>query len=266
MILLRLRPCFLKSFKIILLISALFRTLYLLVFLYLRRMKNVAVILSGGVGARVGGSTPKQFLKLGHRTIIEHVIATFESHPLIDEIWVVMHPDFMEHARQLLCTPHFSKVKEILKGGSQRSDSTWAAINAVPYLECNILLHDAARPLVSHRIIDDVIAKLASFQAISVAIPVVDTMIRCENNTMVSVVDRSQLMQVQTPQGFRFSTLKKAYQCAQKDPYFIATDDCSVVKKYLQETQIFVVTGDEKNRKLTYPEDIVILEQWLKEK
>ena len=130
----------------------------------------------------------------------------------------------------------------------------------------SMLIHDAVRPLVSQRIIEEVITELQTYKAVNVAIPATDTIIEVDpTHAYVSrIPDRNILYQVQTPQGFHNQTLQEAYALALKDPDFKTTDDCSVVKKYLPQEEIKIVKGEACNMKFTYKEDIIILEQLLK--
>ena len=125
------------------------------------RCKNVAVILAGGTGSRLGASTPKQFFKVAGKMVIEHTIVVFEHHRSIDEIAIVVHPDYMDKMEEIVLKNHWSKVKKILKGGAERYHSSLSAIRAYDSdSEVNLIFHDAVRPLVTHQIIDDVIAAL----------------------------------------------------------------------------------------------------------
>lgn len=221
---------------------------------------HVAVILAGGVGNRLGAGRPKQFLMLGGRMIIEHAVDAFSRNPHIDEIAIVSHPAHMDEVRDIVRRNGWSKVTNVLAGGKERSDSSLAAIRAYAGRDVDLVFHDAARPLVTQRIIDDVCAKLADYEAVDVLLPVVDTIARVEGATSVSTPDRSLLRRVQTPQAFRLKVIAEAYDLALRDPAFKATDDCGVLMKYLPGVPMALVEGDECNAKLTYPEDTCLLE------
>ena len=131
-------------------------------------MQNIAVILAGGIGARVGGNTPKQLLPLADgRSVLEHAVSAFEQSPCIHEICIVMHPDYIMHAEQMLLANAWQKVRHIIPGGKERWESSVNAIRAItPYTLhptpiTNLLLHDAARPFVSQEIIARVCKALA---------------------------------------------------------------------------------------------------------
>ncbi len=224
-------------------------------------MKNIAVILAGGKGVRLGYNKPKQFLKVAGKLIIEHTIDVFQKHEEIDEIVVVSHKDYIYLVEELVNKNNFNKVKKILNGGNERSDSSLVAIKAYENENVNLIFHDAVRPLVSFRIISDCIEALQKYNAVDVAIPATDTIIEVEDNFISNIPNRDRLNRGQTPQAFKLETIKKAYELALKDKNFIATDDCGVVKKYLPNEKIYVVRGEESNIKLTYEEDLFLLDK-----
>lgn len=228
-------------------------------------MKNVAIILAAGTGSRMGEGCPKQFLRLNGRTVVEYSVDAFERCNAIDEIAVVMHPDHMQRMLQISKANNWAKLQHILAGGKERYLSTTAAIKAYSsYGECNLLFHDAARPLVSDRIICDVADALHTYNAVGVAVPMTDTVFITEGDTVRSIPDRRKLQRAQTPQGFRLSTIQQAYDIALRDPDFVSTDDCGTVLRYLPNITIYIVRGDERNVKLTYKEDLPLIEQILK--
>lgn len=223
---------------------------------------NVAVILAGGVGNRLDKSHPKQFFKVAGKTVIEHTVNVFEKNPLIDEIAIVINPNYQVTIEDLVLSNNWKKVRKILKGGAERYHSSMAAVNA--YADAgniNLIFHDAVRPLISDRIINDTVAALEKYNAVDVAIPAVDTIISTEGDFIDAIPERSKLRRGQTPQGFKLDTIKKAYKQALQDPSFKSTDDCGVVLKYLPEEKIYVVKGEEVNMKLTYKEDSYLLDK-----
>ncbi len=229
-------------------------------------MKNVAVILAGGSGRRMGTAMPKQFLKIAGKTILEHTVDVFQSHPLIDEISIVVNPIYEHRVEGMLMANCWSKVKKILNGGGERYESSLSAIRAYSVEvenDVRLIFHDGVRPLVSERIISDVCRKLQSAWAVDVAVPAVDTIINVglAGNTIEDIPCRNFLRYGQTPQGFHLETIREAYERALKDPEFRVTDDCGVVVKYLPEAKVEVVEGEARNIKLTHPEDFYLLDK-----
>lgn len=222
---------------------------------------NIAVILAGGVGNRLGGAVPKQFLKLAGKSVLEHTVDVFNNHPLIDEIVIVSNSMYINNVEQLLINNKWLKVKKIISGGKERYESSLSAIKSYEDSKPNLIFHDSVRPLINARIITEVIQSLESYNAVDVAIDSVDTIIEVENNEIINIPNRSKLKRGQTPQAFKFDTISKAYELALKDPNFVTTDDCGVVHKYLPNEPIFVVVGEEVNMKLTYHIDTFLLDK-----
>lgn len=223
---------------------------------------NVAVILAGGVGNRLDKSHPKQFFKVAGKTVIEHTVNVFEKNRMIDEIAIVINPNYQVTIEDLVLSNRWKKVRKILKGGAERYHSSLAAVKAYAGAgNINLIFHDAVRPLISDRIIDDTVAALEKYNAVDVAIPAVDTIISTEGDFIDAIPERSKLRRGQTPQGFKLNTIRRAYELALQDPSFKSTDDCGVVLKYLPDEKIYVVKGEEVNMKLTYKEDSYLLDK-----
>lgn len=251
-------------------------------------MKNIAIVLAGGSGTRMGLGRPKQFLEMAGKAVLEHSVDAFHENELIESIIIVSNPDFIDEVEAIVARRRlaggWAKVSAIIPGGKERSDSSVNAIlkvrgrreEANEADSINLLFHDAVRPLVDQRIITDVCEALRHHEAVNVTLPVADTIIRTATLpsaesvnpaaateaqlVMADVVDRSTLQRVQTPQGFRLSTISEAYRRALADPQFRATDDCGVVHRYMPEVSIALVRGSEHNLKLTYPDDLPLFE------
>ena len=225
--------------------------------------RTIGVILAGGTGSRVGMSIPKQLLKIAGKPVMEHTLAIFQEAAAIDEIFIMMHPDHIATAEAM--ATRFPKVTRVLNGGGTRNDSSYAAIAALgedadPNI--SLLFHDAVRPLLATRIINDLVAALDNHDAVDVAIPSADTIIEVDaRNEIVDIPDRSRLRRGQTPQAFHLGTLRAAYALARQDPHFAPADDCSVVLKYLPGVPIAVVNGSEQNMKITEPIDVFIADK-----
>ncbi len=186
----------------------------------------VAVVLGGGTGTRFGADLPKQLLTLGSKTLVEHCVAAFAASPGIDEILLVMPLAYHDEAKRLVG----SEVGAIITGGATRSDSVR---NALAYIgarydqaETGVLIHDAARPLVTQQIIADCIQALKEHDAIGTAVPTSDTILAVTDGVIAHVPPRETLYRAQTPQCFRLETIAKAHALAAADPAFTPTDDC----------------------------------------
>jgi len=232
----------------------------------MNNITNIAVILAGGSGQRFGSALPKQFLPLAGRTVIEHSIEAFEKCEAIDEIAVVMHADYLSMMQEIINRNGWQKVRQLLPGGAERYLSTLAALNAYEgRSDINLIFHDAARPAVSQRIIQDVVTALTTHPAVAVAIPATDTVFEVteEGHLIAGIPNRARLRCAQTPQAFRLDIIRDAYCKALKDKDFTSTDDCGVLFRYCPEVPIFIVPGEISNMKLTYPEDTTLLEKTL---
>ena len=250
-------------------------------------MYNIAVILAGGIGARVGGTLPKQLLPLQDgKSVLEHAVDAFEQSPHIQEVYIVMHPDYIAHAERMLLANAWQKVRHIIPGGKERWESSVNAIRQfrgerlevkgegnncqLPIANCpnivNLLLHDAARPFVSQEIIARVCEALEKHEAVTVAIPSTDTVYEMADNKVARIPQRSTIMRAQTPQAFRLELIAEAYTkalgvndlsaAACIEAHLPATDDCGVVFSHMPHVPIHIVLGEEQNRKITFKEDI----------
>ena len=221
-------------------------------------MKVAAAILAGGSGRRFGGDVPKQFRLLSGKAVIEYSVDAFEKNELIDEICVVAGADYIGLAQEILRRRGCKKPAAVICGGKERYDSSLAAINFFKGRASHILIHDAARPMVSERIITEAVRSLAEYDAVCTAVCAADTIAVADpdTETIKEIPPRRLMYQVQTPQGFRLETIAAAYEAAVRDPSFAATDDCGVVRRYLPDVPIKIVEGSTENLKITYPEDL----------
>ncbi len=221
-------------------------------------MKNISIILASGTGSRFGSSLPKQFVKLAGKSVFEHTIEIFEKSNLIDEIVLVVTPQYEHLAEEILLKNSYKKVSKLLKGGATRKESSSIAVASITETEANLIIHDCARPLLSQKIIKDCVKALESHKAVDVAIETADTIIKVKDDFIESVPQRSTLMRGQTPQCFKLSLIKEAHRLAKDDEDF--SDDCGIVLKY-NLADVFVVKGDEANIKITHKEDIFMADK-----
>lgn len=237
-------------------------------------MQNIAVILAGGMGTRIGSKVPKQLLPLSDgRSVLEHAVDAFEKAPCIDEVCIVMHPDYIVQAEQMLLANAWQKVRHIISGGHERWESSVRAISLYQsklsneeFAHANILLHDAARPFISQEIIRNVYTALMEHEAVVVAIASTDTIYEMQGDKVTHIPARATIMRAQTPQAFRLPLIERAYRLAlgvdtlTTEAYagcqLVASDDCGVLFQNIPEASIHIVIGNEQNRKITFKEDI----------
>lgn len=222
---------------------------------------TVAVVLAGGTGSRIGLNIPKQLLKVAGKTVLEHTVALFDQAAGIDEVFVLMTPDFVVDAQAIMDRAGFTRVRPVVPGGATRSDTTRIALHLLGTADRNVLFHDAVRPLLEERTVAACIDALTDYEAVDVAIPSSDTVVVTDGTCITEIPSRALLRRGQTPQGFRVSVIRRAYELAAQDPHFAATDDCSVVLRYLPDVPIFVVEGSEQNLKITHPIDVFIADK-----
>ncbi|MCI2958028.1 bifunctional cytidylyltransferase/SDR family oxidoreductase [Agromyces atrinae] len=229
------------------------------------RQRNIAVVLAGGVGTRVGLGIPKQLIRIAGKAIVEHTIEVLSAHERIDEVIVMMNAETIHELDYLKLDPRFEKLTAILPGGATRNDTTELALAALPTEgdeSITVLLHDAVRPFIDERIISDCIDALDSYDAVDTAIPSADTIIEVDSDRLITgIPPRAALRRGQTPQAFRLPVIRRAYALARQDPQFSATDDCGVVFTYLPDVPIYVVDGTPENMKITEPLDIHIADK-----
>lgn len=220
-------------------------------------MRNIAILLASGVGARVGAECPKQFIQINGKYLFEYSVATFNNHMNIDEIIVVCHPDYIDLVKTVVLDRRYLKVKRVVAGGETRRDSVYNGLFSISYEEGNVLIHDTARPFVTSAMIDRVLGGLESYSAVSTVLPATDTMfVLNEDYNVAKIPNRKELARVQTPQGFYLNTIRKAHYLAQKDNLTFATDDCGLIA-YYKLAEIHTVEGDEMALKVTTPVDLI---------
>ena len=225
-------------------------------------MKNIAIILSSGTGNRSGLDIPKQFLKVAGKAVVEHTIEVFENHPLIDEIIIVSHADYIDKIEDIILKKNYKKISKVLAGGATRQESSSIGINSIQEEDAKILIHDAVRPFLHPSIIDNCIKALDEYNAVDVAIESADTIVEIEpkTNCIKNMPKRKNLRRGQTPQAFSLKTIRSAHELAKQRTDLTVTDDCGLIYE-LKLGDIFVIQGDDFNHKITYPIDVAIAEK-----
>ena len=224
-------------------------------------MKNIAIILAGGSGKRFLPDMPKLFYPINKKPLLFYTIEKFDSLGEIDEIVVATSANYLQNVKEMVEKYDFNKVKNVVQGGNERFHSVYACLKVYENsAEANVLIHDGVRPLVSHELIKRCLSSLANNKACVPLTKEKNTVFQVENERIVRSIDRNTLYCAQTPQCFRLSLIKKAYDEAIKAKDDMFTDDCSVLRKFLTDIEIKVVLGDEENIKITFLQDAEYME------
>lgn len=224
-------------------------------------MSNIAIILASGTGSRFRSETPKQFLKLAGKTVLEHTLDVFELHPRIDAVIVVVAAENRLLTEQIIASAGYRKASKIITGGATRQASSASGIAAVADDAAKVLVHDAVRPLLDAATIDRCLDALDAFEAVDTGIPSPDTVIRIDGKDAIAEIpDRAMLRLGQTPQAFRAGLLRRAHALAATDADLRVTDDCGLILHY-GLGRVHVVAGDANNIKVTYPSDIYLADR-----
>lgn len=212
------------------------------------------VIVAAGKGSRMRSVESKQYLLLGSRPILVHTLNLFQSIAEVDEIVLVVGEEDLDRCYGYVHQYGFSKVKQVLPGGSERQYSVGIGLDALSTDTEWVLVHDGVRPFVSAKQVLACWEKAKDKEAAVLAVPVKDTIkIVSQSGQIQSTPDRRSLWAIQTPQAFRFSLLREAHQWAD-EANFIGTDDAMLVEQ--TGAVVHVVEGDYYNIKITTPEDL----------
>lgn len=229
---------------------------------------NIGIILAAGSGTRMGNtSKPKQFLLIYNKPLIVHTIEAFEMNDKIDYLLIVTNKEYIDEVKVYTKQFDLSKVKYVVEGGSSRQESVYKAIMFLKDINVNkddnIIIHDAARPLINQSIINENIEACTAFGAVDTVIPSSDTIIKSiDKETIKEIEKRSELYQGQTPQSFKFETILAAHEYAKKTGNNETTDDCRLVLNIGKE--VHLVNGSKMNFKITTFDDLMILKALLK--
>jgi len=226
-------------------------------------MRDIAVIIpAGGTGRRMGGRDPKQFLRLGDQPILLRSVRAFERIPAVQQIIIAIPREHIERACRLIRKGRCRRVTAIVEGGRDRQESVRNALNWITGEPSLVLIHDAVRPLVSQRVIGDVIAAAERWGAAVAGVPTKDT-IKTEGKRgfFARTLPRHLLWAVQTPQGFHTHLIVKAHHRAHRAG-FVGTDDASLVERL--RIPVRIVAGDYRNLKITTKDDLRIAKLWMR--
>jgi 2-C-methyl-D-erythritol 4-phosphate cytidylyltransferase len=217
-----------------------------------------ALIAAAGSGERLGIDRPKAFAALGGRPLLAESLDRLDRCELVDAIVVAAPPGWEEPSILLAEELAASKVVACVTGGATRAESVAAALAEVPEEALVVLVHDAARPLLAHAVVERLLAPLGEgFDGAVPVRPVADTLKRVRDGAVTETVDRHGLVTAQTPQAFLAPMLRRAFD----GDLAGATDCASLVER--AGGRIAVVDGDPRLLKVTTPEDLALVESWL---
>jgi 2-C-methyl-D-erythritol 4-phosphate cytidylyltransferase len=233
-------------------------------------MKVTVILPAAGLGTRMGRAVPekagtsrKQFMLLEGSPILLHTIRKFAATPAVSEIVVALRAEDIDWVRSLLNAEHLGKPVRLVEGGETRQESVQNALDALPPSTELVAVHDAVRPFIESSVLEKVFAEAAQTGAAIVGIVPVDTVKQVHRNKIRQTIPRERLILAQTPQVFRFDLLKSAFAKAREDG-FTGTDESSLVER-LDQVEVSVIAGSDRNLKITKPSDMDLAHLFLAE-
>jgi len=234
-------------------------------------MKVSVILPAAGLGTRMGRAVPekagtsrKQFMLLDGSPILLHTIRKFVSSPAVAEIVVALRADDLQWVRDLLAVERFDTPVRLVEGGDSRQESVENALATLSGDDADLVaVHDAVRPFIEYSLLEKVFAEAAETGAAIVGIVPVDTVKQVRRNKIRQTIPRERLVLAQTPQVFRFDLLKQAFAKAREDN-FAGTDESSLVER-LDQVEVSVVPGSDRNIKITKPSDMDLARLFLAE-
>lgn len=229
------------------------------------------VILAGGVGSRMGGDKPKQYLNIKNKPIIIYTIEKFFTVSEFEKIIVLCPKQWVEHTKNLI-EKHIAPIGDkvaVIEGGETRNETI---MNAIKFIDEQgnldddtiIVTHDSVRPFVTHRIILENIESAKQYGACDTVVPATDTIVESDDNKQISVIpDRSKMYQGQTPQSFNAMKLKNMYYSLTEDEKKILTDAAKIF--VIKGEPVALVQGETYNMKITYPYDLRVAKSLLED-
>jgi len=219
-------------------------------------VKAWAVIVAGGIGKRMGSDTPKQFLTLGGKTILERTLMPFAACTGIDGVVIAAPSINVERIKDILAEiPSLASRHRIVPGGKERRDSVFNALDAVPKNISIVVIHDAVRPFITSGLITECIEAAKQYGAVTVMRPLKETVKVVSDGFVMKTPDRSSLWITQTPQAFQKNIILEAHRKAVEDGV-VGTDDCMLVERLGK--LVHIIEGDDLNIKITTPADLAI--------
>jgi 2-C-methyl-D-erythritol 4-phosphate cytidylyltransferase len=222
------------------------------------------VITAAGAGLRLRGEISKLEIDILGKPLVLYALEAFQSTPCVESLILVVPPDRLDAwPVSRLLGAGIEKAVAVVAGGATRQESVYLALEEIPNDSGTVVVHDGARPLATPGMIEAACSAARSEEAVITAVPLTDTVKQVEGGRVVNTADRERLVAVQTPQAFSLRLLREAHRRARQEE-FQGTDDASLVER-LGKT-VAVIDGSRENIKVTYPEDIVMVEAVLSER
>jgi len=209
------------------------------------------------------GTSRKQFMLLNDSPILLHTIRKFVASPAVAEIVVALRAEDLDWVRELLQKEHFTKPVRLVEGGDSRQESVQNALATLGRETDLVAVHDAVRPFIEHSVLEKVFAEAADTGAAIVGIVPVDTVKQVHRNKIRQTIPRERLILAQTPQVFRYDLLQQAVAKAREDG-FAGTDESSLVER-LEQVEVSVIPGSDRNIKITKLSDMDLAKLFLAE-
>src|SRR5664279_1282579 len=232
-------------------------------------MKVSVILPAAGLGTRMKsaaestGTSRKQFMQIEGVPVLVHTVRKFVASPRVSEVVIALRADDLEWVESLLKLENFSKPVRCVAGGASRQQSVENALATLSPDVDVVAVHDAVRPFVDPETIDRVIEQAAQTGAAIVGIVPIDTVKQMQRHTVRGTLNRERLVLAQTPQVFQAAVLRKAFDKAREDG-FVGTDESSLVER-LENVEVTVVAGTDRNIKITRPSDIDLARLFLAE-
>ncbi|GAB1475974.1 bifunctional 2-C-methyl-D-erythritol 4-phosphate cytidylyltransferase/2-C-methyl-D-erythritol 2,4-cyclodiphosphate synthase [Bacillota bacterium] len=235
-----------------------------------RDKRIAAIVVAAGSGDRMGGDIPKQYIRIGGEMILEKAIEAFESHPFIDDIYLVVKKNDLSFCKDAFAADsHILKIRAIISGGENRQASVYNGLRTIykgcreedsgeyPALPDYVLIHDGARPFLSGNEISLVTEAAVKYGAAAPGVPIKDTLVKAEGMRIMKSPDRREMYLLQTPQGFLLHKIFGAHKEARAEGY-LGTDDSSLMLRL--DEYVALVPGKQSNIKITTSEDMAFAE------
>ena len=230
-------------------------------------MKNVAIIIAGGIGSRMGQEIPKQFINVYDKPVIIYTLEAFQNHPLVDDIYVVCIDGWHDILRAYSKQFGITKLRNVFSGGASAQESIRNGVLSIEKLvseDDNIIIHDGVRPLVEPEVLSDVIAKCKEYGNAVTSMPYNEQIfVKKDENTTVQYIPRETLKRVSTPQAYKYSKLKWAYEKAFSEKIGIGPSSYTNTMMVELGEVLYFASGSDKNIKLTTKENLEMFKAFL---